>query len=125
MGPNEKRVRDTLPSRAAAKYYALPQNVQHCFSGLFNGALSRGRVNAANDGLFIGKAECEWDWRETWTALQDAGLIVWRLEDETFPNGHKTTNLIWGITEKGQTVSDDDLTYFRALMDAMREDDLL
>jgi len=109
----EQAVRDTLPHRPAGIIKAAPHNVQNCFAGIFNGAHDKAWLRP-DGSLFIGKAECEWDWQDTWGALKELGLVEWRLEER--PNhpgvGGATTYFIWNVTDKGFVVRED----------AMRED---
>lgn len=124
MGPKEQAVRATLPGRPAAMLYEetdLGRKIFSCFAGLFNGAF-QGRITAKG-GLFVGKAECEWDWQEVWPAMKELGLVDYSIDEVTHPSGYVSKNLHWNITEKGFEVRDDDIKYFRELMDAMAEDD--
>jgi len=122
-GPREKAVRDTLTSRPAGIINDAPNNVNSCFAGFFNGCRSRGSI-VGDDGLFIGKAECEWNWRETWGALRDLGLIEWREETVDAPGakGGKMTWVHLTITTKGHDVRDDDLKWFREFCAAQDAD---
>lgn len=112
MGEREQAVRDTLPSRPAGVINGASGKAQHCFSGLLHGARAIGMIYP-NGGLFIGKAECEWDWQDTWGELKSLGLIEWRVE------GNK---LIWEVTDKGRAVRSDDNRYLDELVAAMRAD---
>jgi hypothetical protein len=121
-GPLERAVRDSMAARPANEIAKQSVRVRGCFAGLFNGALSEGSVNAEN-GLFIGKAECEWGWPEDWDTLRDAGLIEYRLVDgPKVKMGKPWKRLLWSITEKGMNVRTDDVRAFRELM-AARDDD--
>jgi len=125
IGKKEAAVRATLATRPCAVLYALKhQGAKSCFAGFFNGALRRGRIYG-DGGLFIGKAECEWDWQETWAELRDLGLINYTLITKPAPGAvsGKMTEVTLEITEKGRRVREDDMAYFRALMDAMHEDE--
>src|SRR5882672_7309804 len=74
-GPNEQAVRATLPGRPANIINEASLGAQGCFAGFFNGASSKGIIFVPeNDSLTIGKAECEWDWRENWGELKKLGL---------------------------------------------------
>jgi len=121
-GPKEEAVRATLATRDAGILDALPHNVLYCLLGLFAGARSPGRV--VNGNLFVGKAECEWDWEETWTALKNAGLVEWSTTER--PNhpriGGTTIYLDWLITEKGSAARDDYWRWSDELMIARAED---
>jgi hypothetical protein len=124
MGPNETRVRATLPERKAAIINGASRAAADCFSGFFNGASSTGHV--LRDGsLKIGKAECEWDWQQTWPELMRLGLIGWTEEER--PNhpdiGGTSRYVHLTITDLGREVREDDNRYFRDLMDAMRADE--
>lgn len=125
MGPKEIAVRATLPDRAAAVLYErtdLGRKVRRCFAGLFNGA--RQGWLQPNGGLFLGKAECEWDWQEVWPALKEKGLVDYEIVKDTSPTtGHVTERFQWNITPKGHEVRRDDTGYFAKLMEAIYEDD--
>jgi hypothetical protein len=124
QGPREQAVRATLNDRPAGIIYSASRRAQRCFAGFFNGALSRGHVTPSG-GLFIGKAECEWDWQNTWAELKTLGLIEWT--DEHRPNhpdiGGTSHYVHVSITDKGREVRADDLKWFNELMDAKRADD--
>ncbi len=124
VGPKEQAVRDTLPNRPAGIINAVENKVSDCFAGIFNGCGSRGYLSA-DDGLKIGKAECEWSWRETWGALKSLGLIDWTEEEK--PNhpdiGGTSRYVHLTVTDKGHDVREDDLKWFRELMDARRADE--
>lgn len=122
-GPREQAVWDTLPSRPAGIINATPNDVNGCFAGIFNGCQSRGSLY--EDSLKIGKAECEWNWRHTWGALKALGLIDWREETVDAP-GAKSGKATWvhlTVTDKGHDVREDDVKWFRELMNARREDE--
>lgn len=124
MGPLEKAVRDTLPSRPAACLYAdRNMRLNYCFSGLFNGARSEGWLRP-DGGLTLGKAECEWDWREVWGELRKLGLVEWRLEERVALGavGGKATYFFWSLTDKGRQVRDDDDRYSYEMVDAIIQD---
>lgn len=122
-GPKEAAVRATLPSRPAGIIQNVENNVNGCFAGFFNGCLSKGSLH--NGHLSIGKSECEWDWEETWGKLRELGLITWTTEQ--VPNHHTigghTTYVHLTITDKGWEVRNDDLKWFRELMDARDQDE--
>jgi hypothetical protein len=124
MGPNEKRVRESLADRSAAKLRGLSRGAYVCFLGFFNGGLREGWTRDG-ESLFIGKAECEWDWKETWHELKESGLIDWREEtrDNHATVGGKTTYIYPSITELGHEVRASDLAYHRELMDAIDADE--
>jgi len=124
-GPREQGVFDTLPNRPAGIINAAEDRVSSCFAGIFNGCLARGHLSQ-DDSLKIGKAECEWDWRETWGELKRLGLIDWT-EEET-PNhpsvGGTSRYVHLTVTDKGREVRDDDMRWFRELMDARTADEM-
>jgi len=122
-GPNEQAVRATLPGRPANIINEASLGAQGCFAGFFNGASSKGIIFVPeNDSLTIGKAECEWDWRENWGELKKLGLLEWTEEPKTDARG-KPWVYVWPeITAKGREVRKDDVAWFRALMDAMSLD---
>ena len=131
-GPNEQAIRDTLASRPAGLINKEHSHgfddpiaaVERTFTGLFHGARSPGSIRSKG-GLFVGKAECEWDWSAAWETLRDMGLIEYRLEEK--PNHHSfggtTTYVHWSITEKGWQTLEDDLKWFNELMDARIKDE--
>jgi hypothetical protein len=122
MGPKESAVRMTLGQRPAGElYHDADPRVRRCFTGLFNGA-RHGHVTG-NDGLFLGKAECEWDWEEVWPAMKGQDLVDYNIEEVTHPSGHISKEFRWLITDKGHEVRTDDIKYFRELMAAMEEDE--
>lgn len=126
QGPNEVRVRETMQHRLAGVLDALPMRARDCFAGLFNGALQHNaRVDPRNDSLFIGKAECEWDWRESWSALQNSGLVTFTLTPTTYESGHQTILFAWDITEKGWKVREDDIAWYREFVAAKDADEKL
>ena len=67
----------------------------------------------ADGSLSIGKAECEWGWRETWSHLKAAGLIDWRSDGDRI---HLT------ITPRGLEVWRDNVDWRRELSDAVAAD---
>ena len=126
MGPKEAAVRATLANRPASILYldgTIGHQINRCFAGLFNGA-RQGHLTP-NGGLFLGKAECEWDWEEVWPALQALELVEYRLEEVPAPGAvsGKMTKFHWSITDKGHDVREDDIKYFRELMDARTADE--
>lgn len=124
-GQNEHAVRSTLPARPAGILWGndVLQRTRSCFAGFFNGAKKTGSLY--NGALKIGKAECEWDWQETWAALQDLGLITYTVETRTAPSGYEITDVTWTLTPKGRQVREDDLKYFDELMFAIQLDEKL
>lgn len=119
---NEQAVRESLQNRPAG---ALQQwgrggghrSVSATFASLFNGA-QKGSIFP--NGVFkCGKAEAEWGWPENWDRLVEAGLITYDIVDG--PGDWKTVN--WSITDKGWDIREDDLAYFKELMDAKDADD--
>jgi hypothetical protein len=124
MGPKETAVRNGLAARPANIINTATINANSCFAGFFNGALSEGSLHH-NGSLFIGKAECEWNWRTIWVELRKLGLIDWTTEQR--PNhpsfGGHTTYVLLTITAKGWEVRNDDNMYFAELMKAMDEDE--
>lgn len=124
MGPKEQAVRATLAGRPAAILYEesdLRRKINHCFAGLLNGARQQGRVNATG-GLFLGKAECEWDWEHVWPAMKDLGLVDYCITETTHPTGYVSKDFNWSITARGLEVRKDDIEYFCDLLDAMSAD---
>jgi hypothetical protein len=127
-GPREEAVRAALLSRPAAVLYSddddLLQKVARCFAGLHNGAL-QGHLNPGG-GLFVGKAECEWDWQQVWPRMVQLGLVEFRLTPRANHPQHAshafTALFEWRVTEYGQRVQEDDLRYFDELVDAMTAD---
>lgn len=125
-GPHEQAVRDGLQSRLAAIINDTSNKVQGCFAGFFNGCHATGSLWGDDDKfLSIGKAECEWEWRETWGSLKALGLIDWT--ERTIPapgaKSGKMTEVHLAITDKGHAVRDDDLKWFRELMNARERDE--
>lgn len=120
----EQLVLESLGDRPAGIIASAPINVRNCFAGMFNGCKATGSIGL-NDHLFIGKAECEWDWRETWGDLKTRGLIDWREETIDAPGavGGKMTKVHLRITDKGWDVREDDVKWFRELMSARDEDE--
>jgi hypothetical protein len=119
----EQQVRDTLPNRPAGMINGLSREAQTTFAGLFNGGYKQGWF-LPNGSLHMGKAECEWHWPAAYEELRDAGLIKYHTEDRPHAKGGgSTTYLINEITERGWDVREDDLKWFRELMDAMRADE--
>jgi hypothetical protein len=98
----EKRPADILKSAS--------REAQRCFAGIFNGARREGHL-WGDDALFIGKAECEWGWRDTWSELKALGLVDYRLEEVSAPGAvsGKMTKFYCEVTEKGWDVREDDL----------------
>lgn len=124
MGPKEIAVRATLPSRPAAGLYDgtdLGRKINHCFAGLFNGA--RQGWLTGNGGLFLGKAECEWDWQEVWPEMKARDLVDYEIVEVTHPTGHISKEFHWNVTDNGRKVRKDDDAYFHELMAAMRADE--
>lgn len=116
-------MRATLPSRPAALLHEdtdLRHKIARCFTALFCGA-RQGHVQPGA-GLFLGKAECEWDWQEVWPAMKDLGLVDYKIDEVTHPTGCVTKDFRWNVTEKGHDVRDDDNKYFEELMTAMGQD---
>lgn len=125
-GPKEQAVWDARLNRPAGVILAASKEASRCFAGIFNGCSSRGVIfKPDTDHLSIGKAECEWDWRKTWGELKSLGLIDWREEDVPCHDGRKMIYVHLSVTEKGHEVRDDDLAFFRQLMDARDVDDPL
>ena len=133
IGPNESAVWETLGSRLAglinrAHSHSLEDDpiaaVERTFTGLFNGARSPGSVWPTG-GLFVGKAECEWDWPAAWENLREMGLIEYHLEER--PNhpsfGGATTYVHWSITDNGWETREDDLKFFNEVLDARGKDE--
>lgn len=123
MGPNETAVRKTLAARPSVLLREQPPQVRNCFAGLFNGA--RQGMLWPDGSLSVGKAECEWDWKNVWERLRELGLVEYRLEELDAPGAisGKMTKFYWSITDKGWLIREDDLAYHRALMDAMDADE--
>lgn len=123
VGPEQAAVRATLAGRPAGVLKCDDRRIWATFTGLFCGARAVGYVNGVH--LSIGKAECEWDWLDVWPKLQGLDLIGWYLD--MTPNhpkfGGHTVKLQWWVTDHGWAVRDDDLAYYRALMDAIDEDE--
>lgn len=94
----------------------LSREASRCFAGMFNGCKSRGVIFTPDksDGLFIGKAECEWDWRQTWGELKAAGLIDWTEEDVRTHDGGRMVYVHLEITKKGSDFREEDLRQWRA-----------
>lgn len=132
-GPKELAVRATLSERPAGliERIELPPekrsdahgSVENTFAALFNGA--RQGYGHPERGPSFGKAEAEWGWPNAWYALRDAGLITITESIEEAPGavGGKSLRVEWGVTDLGWQVRDDDLAYFRELMDARRADE--
>ncbi len=120
MGPHEAEVRRTLPGRPAGILYDVDPRVSQCFAGLFNGA-RQGHL-WPNGKLYVGKAECEWDWEQVWPVLRALGLVIYEIRETKHPTGYVSQDFLWSITEKGHTVREDDNQFFRDLMDAMQKD---
>lgn len=107
-----------------AKVYRLSREARRCFAGMFNGCKGKGIIfKPETDALFIGKAECEWDWRDTWGELKSHGLIDWREEDVPCHDGSKMKYVHLRITEKGQDWRDEDLRLYRIEMDRLKADE--
>ena len=118
-GPKEKAVRDTLTNRPAGELTKLEREDSRCFTAMFNGAHTPGRI-FGKMGLKCGKAECEWNWPEGWKRLQDAGLIEFNIvtrEPASFDEVH------FRITGRGHTVREDDIKWFNELMAARHADE--
>lgn len=124
-GQYERAVRSTLPTRPAGVIWHkdVLQRTRWCFAGFFNGAKRTGSLH--NGALKIGKAECEWDWQETWAALQGLGLITYTVETRTAKTGYEITDVTWTLTPKGRQVRDDDLKYSDELSFAIQLDEKL
>jgi hypothetical protein len=120
----EQAVCETLKTRPAGIINGAPRNVQTCFAGLFHGAHSPASY-VPGFSFYCGKAECEWDWRETWGALRDLGLMEWSENEEDAPGavGGKQVKVPWSITDKGWDVREDDLKWFDELLAARRRDE--
>ena len=75
--------------------------------------------------MSIGKAECEWSWRETWGTLKTLGLIEWREETVSAPGAKSgtMTYVYLTVTDKGHDVREDDLKWFREFTEAQRADE--
>ena len=97
-----------------AKVYQLSIKTRNCFAGMFNGCKGKGVIfKPETDALSIGKAECEWNWRDTWGELKSHGLIDWQEEDVPCLDGSKMKYVHLQITEKGHDWRDEDLRLYR------------
>lgn len=124
-GKNEQAVRSTLPSRPAGLIATADNAVQSCFAALFSGA-QRGIIFKPGQKPSFGKAEAEWAWPDGWNELRRLGLVTW-VETETpchpsFGDVPPMVEIDWQITKRGLEVRDDDLKWFREIMDARDRD---
>lgn len=120
----EKAVRDSLLSRPAGVINGATREAQGCFAALFNGARN-GTIFKPGQRPFFGKAEAELAWPDGWNELRGLGLVEWtEREKPCHPsfNAAPMIEIVWQITDKGRDVRDDDLKWFRELMDAQDRD---
>lgn len=123
-GPRETKVRASLSSRPAGIIQGASREAQWCFAGLFNGARGTGWLTP-NGNLSIGKAECEWNWKDTWAELCRLQLLQWGTHTKYAPGSVDLmiTVVTPAITDKGLDVRSDDLAYHRELMAALDADE--
>lgn len=98
----------------------LSREASRCFAGMFSGCKRRGVIFTPDksDHLSIGKAECEWDWRNTWGELKASGLIDWEEENVPCYDGSRMVYVHLSITQKGYDFREEDLRQWRQRMDA-------
>lgn len=123
-GPLEQAVYDSKSSRPAGVILGASRGANSCFAGIFNGCRATGYIFVPErDDLSIGKYECEVNWRETWAELKSLGLIDWREENVPCHDGSKMIHVHLSVTAKGLEVREDDLKWFRELMNARDADE--
>lgn len=126
-GPREQDVWDGLRVRPAGVINATSRLANGCFAGLFNGANQKGVIFKPGQSPSFGKAECEWAWPDGWNELKALGLVEWtETEQPCHPSFGDVPPMIyihWTVTERGWQVRDDDLKWFRELMNARQADE--
>lgn len=91
----------------------LSQGAYWCFAGFFNGAINPAYVLVPeDDGLSVGKAECEWDWRKNWAELQAAGLMTYTVVPVRCRDNKEILHVYWQITPAGSKYREEDLRRF-------------
>ena len=124
-GSQEKAVWDGMPNRLAGVINQASREASRCFAALFNGA-RKGTIFKPGQAPVFGKAEAEWAWPNGWNELRSLGLVEWsEVERPCHPsfNSPPMVDIVWTITDKGWSVRDDDLKWFRELMDARDRDE--
>ena len=125
-GPKEQAVWDGVTSRPAGIINGASKDANRCFAALFNGA-RKGWCSKPDAAPSFGKAEAEWAWPHGWSELKALGLVTWTSKEvpchPSFGNVPPMVDIEWTITDKGWDVRDDDLKWFRELMDARDADE--
>ena len=124
-GPKEQAVWDTLESRPAGVINRAGREANLCFAALFNGARN-GMAPASGWKPTFGKAEAEWAWPDGWNELRDLGLVEWKeIQRPYHPSFPPMVEIVWSITEKGWEVRNDDLAWFREIINVRDQDEQL
>jgi hypothetical protein len=124
-GPKEQLVWDGMPSRPAGLINQASRSANSCFAALFNGARN-GTIFKPGQNPVFGKAEAEWAWPDGWNELRALGLVEWtERERPCHPrfNEPPMIEIDWHVTDEGHKVREDDLKWFRELMNARDQDE--